>query len=954
MNSSFFNKLISQIASKLKMMEELGVSITPSFIDETVKKVVQEFEQIPDFQFSGEDFKLLKFQLESMFNIKIGERTIKLANPDLPLWFNNKKSQIDWAHWNAYKEMLISQARAIDVINENEKVIDSILDYSGDPKTPGTWSRKGLVMGNVQSGKTQNYLGLINKAIDCGYKTIIVLGGHLNDLRKQTQERIDEGVLGKESKHLILENKATAAPIGVGIFNPNKIHTGTSTMGDFNKPSADNFGFKLNGSDPVIFTIKKHTSVLEGLYKFIKEEHFLNPESGKRLDGPLLLIDDEADYASINTKHHKEEVTKTNDCIRNLLTLFNRNTYVGYTATPFANIFIDPDSNSYTDEDDLFPRDFMIKIPVPDNYMGQDFFFGNGLPQELESEYAETTSEALSPVILIRDHLPIFELKSAQKMPFLPESLKEAVRAFIIVIAIRCHRGESSAHNTMLVNVSHLKDHQNQLETFIEEYHKEINQSIIAYAGLDIKAARSSNSLAELESTFNKIFNVKENYESVFNRLLEASGKIETWAINQSNKKSDNKDLDYSKHKEYGLSVIVIGGHKLSRGLTLEGLSVSYFVRNSKAYDTLMQMCRWFGYRPTYKDLCKVYLPEESYDWYSFISSSIKEIYQELDLMSKRGDRPSEFGLKVREHPGAMIITAKNKIGAGTSEVIRQDLWGQIQRRFKFKELKDVNIKNLAYTKAFIQTLSDNGKKDNILSNKYKGGPVVFSDVSYDDIIAFVQNIDLPEDDIGNRAVISHLKSMKNKGLKTPKVALFNQSKSRNPKWVELLESSDKKFINTPYSFVGEDIVLPKRAMNFKDGNYYIPSVQLGNPDDEKIFLETPELVSNSMDTKPVNFDYLCAEERDFPGLIIYLFAVAHVTPFPYSKKHNPNPKIKLAHGNNATLGFSLSFPRIDKLKGLTSKEINELNKTTKHEYKVNKIQSKLREIADYDDYDEE
>ena len=223
MNRSFFNKLIAQASSKLKMMEELGVPITPSYIDVKVNEIISEFRSVPSFECTKEDLKLLKFNLESMFNIKVGEGAIKLPNPDLPLWFHNKKSKIDWSHWEAYKDMLLSQARSIDVINENEKVIDSILDYSGDPTTPGTWSRKGLVMGNVQSGKTQNFLGLINKAIDCGYKTIIVLGGHLNDLRKQTQERVDEGVLGRESKHLILKNKAVAEPIGVGIFNTNKI-----------------------------------------------------------------------------------------------------------------------------------------------------------------------------------------------------------------------------------------------------------------------------------------------------------------------------------------------------------------------------------------------------------------------------------------------------------------------------------------------------------------------------------------------------------------------------------------------------------------------------------------------------------------------------------------------------------------------------------------------------------
>jgi hypothetical protein len=950
MNNSLFNKVISQVSSKLKMMEELGVPITALYIDEKVNELVTEFSKVPNFEYSVNELKLIKFKLESMFNIKIGEGAIKLPNPDLPLWFDNKKAQMDWSHWEAYREMLLSQARPISVIDENEKVIDAILDYSGDPSTPGSWARKGLVMGNVQSGKTQNFLGLINKAIDCGYKTVIVLGGHLNDLRKQTQERIDEGVLGKESKHLILENRAIAAPIGVGIFKSNKIHTGTSTMSDFNKPSSDNFGFKLNGSDPVIFTIKKHTGVLQGLFNYIRDEHYLHPESGKRLEGPLLLIDDEADYASINTKHHKEEVTKTNECIRNILTLFKRTTYVGYTATPFANIFIDPDNNSYTDEDDLFPKDFMIKIPVPENYMGQEFFFGDDVVGEWEDNKKE--EKTYPPIIIIDDYGPIFELKKDNEIYALPESLKEAVRAFVLTVAIRSIRGESSAHNTMLVNVSHLKDHQNRLEYLIEEYRKDIHDAIKSYASLGVNLSRENNILSDFESTFAKVFVVEESYENILGQLDEAAGKIKTWAINQSNKKADNRDLDYSKHKENGLSAIVIGGHKLSRGLTLEGLSISYFARNSKAYDTLMQMCRWFGYRPTYKDLCKVYLPQDSLDWYSFIASSIKELYQELDLMARRGDRPSDFGLKVREHPGAMIITAKNKIGAGVSEIIKQDLWGQIQRRFKFRENHEVNSKNVQYAEKFINRLLAENKKDHKLSNDELGGQTIFSNVDYTEIINFIESVDLPEDDIGNAAVISHLKSMKKNGLAAPKVCLFNQKKSVSRKWSKLLNSNDQDFLKTPYPFCGQEIVLPNRGMNFKDGYYYIPSTQLGNPDDEKLFLEHPSIVSNSIDKKAVNFDYLCAEERDFPALIIYLFGVARITPFPF-KEHNKS-KVFLAHGHTPTMGFTLSIPRIDRLKGLSNKEVIKLNKSTKHEYKINKIQMSLKQIADYDDYEDE
>jgi len=948
MNQSIYNKLLAQIASNLRLKEELGSQITDEFIDLKLNQVVEEFKSLPHFKINNEDFVRLKFALGSMFfDVKIGEEAITLHNPDLPRWFKSREAEIDWSHWNAYKDMLVSQARAQTVIDANEKVIDTILDYSGDPETPGTWSRKGLVMGNVQSGKTQNYLGLINKAIDSGYRIIIVLGGHINDLRKQTQERIDEGVLGRESKHLIVAKKQRPIPIGVGVFRINNVNTGTTTIRDFTSAFADSLGFSLQGSDPVIFTIKKNTSVMVSLFNWIKEHHYLSPKDGVRLASPMLLIDDEADYASINTKHHKEEVTKTNELIRNMLSLFDRNTYIGYTATPFANIFIDPDDNIYSDKDDLFPSDFMVKIPVPDNYMGQDFFFGN--------DNYTVGEEGESPVEIIADHESIFELKSKDSIESIPESLKEAIRVFLIVVAVRNKRGYKASHNTMLVNISHLQAHQNQLEFYISEYHGEIEKALTVYSGLGLEKARQNTVLEALETTFHSIFSVNESYKDIFDELQQSSRKINVWAINQSNKKADNKDLDYSKHKENGLCVIVIGGHKLSRGLTLEGLSVSYFARNSKAYDTLMQMCRWFGYRFGYEDLCRVYMPQESLDWYSFISSAIRELYKELDLMSKREERPSDFGLKVREHPGAMIITAKNKIGSSESEVRSQSLWGQIQRRFKFREDIEINKKNIEYAEEFLRKIIKEKKFDKELTVDEL---VVMSDVDYEDVISFVKNIDLPEDDVGNQALINHLLKMNQAGLKKIKVCLFNQkieNRRRTTEWEKLMPDEQKTFINAPFPFCGVNIKLPKRAMNFKDGNYYIPSVHLGNPDDEKIFLSdaAQKNVVDSMAKKAVSFDYICSEERDFPALIIYLFAVANVSPFPY-KKNNRNTTVKLAHGYSPTLGYSLSLPRPEYLKGKTNKEIQELIKKTRHSYLINKTQAQLKRIADYDDYEEE
>jgi len=956
MKQTIFDGLVSGISTKLNIMEELGTPITNSLIAGKIGEIAHEYRDIENFELTDSDAARLKFHIGNLFNVRVGEEAISLHN-DLPRWFDTKKTTIPWPHWNAYERMLVSKGRSKEILTANEKVIDDILDYSGDPTSPGPWSRKGLVMGNVQSGKTENYIGLINKAIDAGYKTVILLGGHLNDLRRQTQERVDEGVLGVESRHWAAMRSTAPVPIGVGVFRQNSINTGTTTIGDFNKAFAGQLGFKLTGEDPVIFTVKKQTGVLERLHKWINDFHFLNPGIGNKLDGPLLLIDDEADYASINTKHHKEEVTKTNACIRQLLSLFHRNTYVGYTATPFANIFIDPDNSEYSDDDDLFPADFMIKIPVPDNYLGQDFFFGQKQVVELEDNQPRISGQ--TPTVVIDDHASIYELKSFQEINVIPESLKEAVRAFLIVIAVRALRGEKHSHNTMLVNISHLKAHQNQLEHLIDIYHREIDDALGSFSGLGLEQARTVDVLTDIETTFGELFSVEEAYDEVFGCLREASAKVKVWAINQSARNADDRDLDYSKHKEHGLCAIVIGGHKLSRGLTLEGLSISYFARNSKAYDTLMQMCRWFGYRPNYHDLVRVFLPDESIQWYTYIASTIRELYQELGLMSRREQRPKDFGLKVREHPGAMIITAKNKIGWSDTTVRSQDLWGQVQQRFRFRPDPEINLRNLNYAAKFVSALIGDGK--NVVEDVGSGAWVI-EDVRYGSLINFINDVELPEDDLGNQALINHLKKMEDAGLSRPKVILFNQKSSRPVEWAAYLNEEDRGFVNeAKYDFLPgqREVRLAKRLMSQDaNRNYKVNSVRLGNPDDEKLFISPharDDVKLRLGDKTPVSFDYLCSEKRECPGLLIYLFAVA-VGPDKAFKKFSDEDKaaLHLGHGRMPTIGYSVSLPRPENLKGKTRQEIARIVKKTKHEYRVGKVWDRLQGLSAYEEYEED
>ena len=880
----------------------------------------------------------------------VGEPALAVTNKEAKRWFDAQRHEIQWNHWNAYKRLLISQGRSEAIIDETEKVIDTALDFSGDPRMAGNWSRKGLVMGNVQSGKTQNYLGLINKAIDAGYRTIIVFGGHLNDLRTQTQERIDEGVLGRNSRDRHGANvKKEELTIGVGLFYEKNgkrerisITSATTTAGDFNKNFAKKYALSLEQKDPVIFTIKKNVSVLKTLISWIEASHESTSENGPRLDQPLLLIDDEADYASINTKKEKDDITATNDLIRTLLSYFNRKTYVGYTATPFANIFIDPDDDFAHEEDDLFPSDFMIKVPSPSNYMGQERFFG-------EETLRLENSNKSSPIKMIDDHIDHYGLKSDAEITYLPDTLEQAIRAFFIVIAIRSIRGERNAHNTMLVNISHLSAHQDSLENLIDQYKTIILHSIDEYGSLPENESLNNQVLRDFHETYTSLFDVDYPFRQVLGELAkEQRREVKVWAINQSSKKQDRRDLNYTDHADYGLNVIAIGGHKLSRGLTLEGLSISYFARNSKGYDTLMQMCRWFGYRPGYEDLCKVFIPEESIEWYGYITNAIQELYGELELMSLREQRPREFGLKVREHPGALMITAKNKIGSGTSQIRSQDLWGSVQRRYRFYGSAVVNKKNVDYATRFLTNLFES-KIDSIRIDTT--GSVIVEDASYDDIISFVANMDLPEDGLGNKVLIKHLKSMEGEGFSAPRVMLFNQKTSKDI-WGSQLSDQDKKFLDKPYIVTdNHHVTLARRKMNYDNKIYSVPSVTLGSKYDEGLFLE-PEQRKNVSSTggraKPIEQDFIAADERDFAGLKIYFFAVG-------KNPSDKNAKVsELAFGHEPTVGYSVSFPRPERLKNKSPEELKEYVKNTKHSYLVNKILEENQDLDEYSDIDDE
>lgn len=387
-------------------------------------------------------------------------------------WVKEKRAsgELVWRFWERYGLYMQPKLPAL-TLNQLDNLTNDILDRLMNPKTPGPWERRGMVVGQVQSGKTGNYVGLMNKAADAGYKLIIVLAGVHDTLLNQTQVRIDQGFLGFNPTFDTMSFAKANNRIGVGNFNKNLAANALTTrMGDFSKPVAQRSGIPITSSDPIVLVIKKNPSILKNLIQWLAVRG--ETRDGKKLiEGvPMLLIDDEADNVSINTS--KESVSTINGLIRSLLSLFEQSAYVGYTATPFASIFIPMLDEEvakglnvkikdfeFTVGQDLFPRDFIINIPAPSNYVGPAKVFG--LPAAASSEQGE---EALPIVINLdnadgtagdyADFVPNKHKKNDPRPNYLPPTLAYAIKHFLLVCAARQARGQTNQHNSMLIHIS--------------------------------------------------------------------------------------------------------------------------------------------------------------------------------------------------------------------------------------------------------------------------------------------------------------------------------------------------------------------------------------------------------------------------------------------------------------------------------------------------------------------
>ncbi len=615
-----------------------------------------------------------------------------VTNPDYQIfeseqldrnWIEDKREELSWSFWKAYKVYLNKKGYASTTIQKLDLLTDDILARIGNPQLAGIWDKRGMVVGDVQSGKTSNYIGLINKAADLGFRIVIVLTGLYENLRQQTQRRVDEGFSGIVSD---LSDMNSGRPAGVELYRTPRnlpVHpiTRAGESGDLRKTNLPNF--PINTNDYYALVVKKNPSVLRALLNWLHARGERNGDYKivKRI--PLLVIDDEADYASINVDKHF--VSTINSYIRAILALFEQSAFIGYTATPFANVFISDHNETegesiivkgkkYRLGDILFPRDFIINLPPPSNYVGYSKVFDTAIKNEEDFMKGE-----LPMTVIIDDyeaHLPKRHRKNHELPTALPESLYRAILCFIIACAIRNARGQHREHNSMLIHVSWYVRWIDRVAFLVNGYLNDVKSSIIAE---DEKIITDLRAIWELEFKKNtsKIMTqvgyedpriIEHDWQEINSHLIEAVSKIEVRAVH--GKKSDleyknNTPLNYAEYKN-GLSVIAVGGNKLSRGLTLEGLSTSYFLRASRFYDTLLQMGRWFGYRPGYVDLCRLFTTDELITWYQHIANSTDELKEQFDIMELAERTPANFGLKVRSAPGMLMISSASKIRGAT------------------------------------------------------------------------------------------------------------------------------------------------------------------------------------------------------------------------------------------------------------------------------------------------
>lgn len=857
-------------------------------------------------------------------DLSIGKGEITILSEDITPWLSDEKANISFGLWNRYK-LYISENDSSFPINDLDDYTDKILDRCVNPKTEGSWDRRGMVVGHVQSGKTANYVGLMNKATDAGYKVVIIIAGSISSLRRQTQERIDKGYIGRSSSAFIRENENKVTGVGkykveTDIYSLTSSYYKAGDEGDFNQAVANRLNIPI-GNNPVVFVIKKNKSILENLIDwFSKNENtiYVN-ESPKIFNVPALIIDDEADSASVNATKDINEVNTINRLIRTLLNLFDQKTFIGYTATPYANLFISHEHNeeltttikgkSYKIGEDLFPRDFIINLKSPSNYIGAAKIFG------YENPISEETKDPLDVFRSINDYDPpffrIINRDNKFDLPeYLPISLKTAIKSFILTCAIRRVRKQETKHNSMLIHVALLVKWIDRIAHLVNEQVREYKNAIESEDKTILGELRELYESDFIPTTNNVLSNIDykdirirtHKWEEVEPELKKAVLKIDVFSVHGTKSTSSLEyhkieEIDYEMSKDNGLSVIAVGGSRLSRGITLEGLSVSYYLRTTKMYDSLMQMGRWFGYRPGYVDLCRLYTNEDIFGWFNHITMATEEMRNDFDEMTASHQRPKDFRLKVRNHHGLLTITSLTKMYF--AEKIEISFSGTNPQTYQLIRTKRSIENNFTAFKSLINSIGFPPIENRILTNQNKIRYLLYRNQNIEPICDFIDAFEIDQPSIKNATLSDYIRKQYSNGQigewsicivsNTDENVYIQQSKFDDKR------KPNKEVISYNLNFGLETITLGCSVRNQPfdrrgSGYYTIAKNQIDDMVDRQVDLSIKGLKKNSE----------IKEQRSLEkkGLLL-IYALDE-------RGTNLNYGIPI-------IGFSIHFPRIEK-----------------------------------------
>lgn len=821
-------KIAEEVANTRAVIENIGYSM---FAKVLAVDSLTELEE--------SDWSRIVRELETHFDVKMEAGILiqgkEQQERDNTWWTGVEKQKNQKRYWERYKNHISSFLPA-EVVRAIDTDTDIVMNNIENPVIEN-FSRYGMVVGHVQSGKTGNYSGLVCKAADSGYKFIVVIAGGMNNLRNQTQERLNEAFVGRQN----------GAQVGVGKGDNNKSLTPyslTTILKDFNKQDADRASQGVNFetiSVPVLIVIKKNTSTLKSVISWLEKQY-----KNKVADHAMLVIDDESDYASVNTKD-EEDPTAINGGIRKLLSLFSRSAYVAYTATPYANIFIDHEAKNDEIGRDLFPSDFIYAIDAPTNYFGARKIF------------LDTEGKHLIEVDDYEDSLPSGHKKDLE-LSSIPDSLHEAIHVFLLNIAVRSLRGYATSHNSMLVHATRFTAVHQKIAVVITKNLEEIQDDVIAYGKLPNSVSQSSN-IKNLYSVYSALFNQEEfSWEEVIDKLTDIIGSVIVREVHQKTA----VPLEY--RKDVPTNAIVVGGTSLARGYTLEGLSVSYFLRSTVFYDTLMQMGRWFGYRAGYEDLCRIYMPYIKIADFAEIITATEELLHDFKVMADNNMTPDNFGLAIRQNPNsALQITARNKQKNVREFTYSMQLDGKAKETSVLSSKPSEMQKNIETVKTLIDTLPSSFEKVN---NHF-----IWKDIEPTAILNFLNSfVTFQNDPLGLTA-------------RMPISFVVKFVEERNINWDVALYSGqgDDFTINTNVVIKKE-----KRKIVVKpDSNFELQNRQVSSGNAETISLEEDERKS------------VGAERTEARKIMKRPLLMLHII--------QPNPE--MPGGENALAAFGASFP---------------------------------------------